>query len=170
MSCDHAGVFKLTRDLVGLDYTGTQTHLADSRGNPDLHATTRSMITVSWELSCFYDRREPKWQLLGATATYWETGVSTCGANAARWSDGLHLLLLHALFLFANFCEAPLQVITTLQGLLKLSLHVVYLKNKPNVLLMKPIPARKQTYSLQRIKSHTSSAVSFSRWTILFSQ
>lgn len=71
--------------------------------------------------------------------------MSTRGVNDAWWSDGLHLLLLHALLLFAYFCEAPLQVITTLQGLLKLSLHVVYLKNKPNVLLMEPIPARKQT-------------------------
>lgn len=59
--------------------------------------------------------------------------MSTCEVNNTWWSDGLHLLLLHALLLFAYFCEAPLQVITTLQGLLELSLHVVYLKNKPNV-------------------------------------
>lgn len=45
-----------------------------------------------------------------------------------KWSISLHLLFLHALLLFAHFCEASLQVITALQGLLKFSLHVVYLK------------------------------------------
>lgn len=41
----------------------------------------------------------------------------------------LHLLLLHDLLLFAHVSEASLQVIAALQSLLKLGLHVVYLKD-----------------------------------------
>lgn len=41
----------------------------------------------------------------------------------------LHLLLLHGLLLFAHVSEASLQIITALQSLLKLGLHVVYLKD-----------------------------------------
>ena len=47
-----------------------------------------------------------------------------------KWHISLHLLLLHALLLFAYFPKSLLQVIAALQGLLKLSLHVIYLKGE----------------------------------------
>lgn len=40
----------------------------------------------------------------------------------------LHLLFVHALLLFADVIEAPLQVVAALQRLLELSLHVVDLR------------------------------------------
>lgn len=65
---------------------------------------------------------------------------------------GLHLLFLYALLLLADFSKALLQVVTALQSLLKLSLHVVYLKEGEEPSVHKPSGNKCMTDERERLQ------------------